>query len=56
MHENYQAFYGGKSDGCGRNESVYHVYPVSCTTGEGRAECSKRRAVLGEGLGEEGEF
>ena len=33
--------HGDKSEGCGRNASVYHVYPVSHTTGEGRAECSK---------------
>ena len=32
---NYKLFYGDKSDGCGRNASVYHVYPVSPTTGEG---------------------
>ena len=25
---------GTKYDGCGRNTSVYHVYPVSQTTGE----------------------
>ena len=30
---------GTESDGCGRNESVYHVYPSSCITGEERAEC-----------------
>ena len=38
---NYKSFHGDKSDGCGRNASGYHVYPVSRTTGEERAECSK---------------
>ena len=38
---NYKPFYGHKSDSCGRNASVYHVYPVSRTTGEGGTECSK---------------
>ena len=33
--------YGDKCDGCGRNASVYHVYPVSRTTSDKRAECSK---------------
>ena len=27
---------GDKSNGCGRNASVHHVYPVSRTTGEER--------------------
>ena len=38
---NYKRFYGDKSDGCGRSASVYHVYPVSRITGEGREGCSK---------------
>ena len=29
------------SDGFGRNVPVYHVYPVSRTTSEERAECSR---------------
>ena len=36
------AFEGTKSDSCVEgNASVYQVYPVSRTTSEERAECSK---------------
>ena len=41
MRGNYKPFKGHKSDGYGRNASVYHVYPVSRTTSEERAESSK---------------
>ena len=34
---------GDKSDGCGRNASVYHVYPVSRTTSEEKAYYSVRK-------------
>ena len=32
---------GNKSDGCGRNASVYHVSALSRITSEEIAECSK---------------
>ena len=32
---------GGKCDGFGRNAPVYRVYPVSRTTSDERAECSR---------------
>ena len=44
-------FEGDKSDGSGRNTIVYHVYPVSHTTGEGRAECSKGGGGRGNSQG-----
>ena len=40
---------GDTSDGFGRNAPVYHVYPVSCTTSEETAECSKGWMVGGWG-------
>ena len=44
-----------KSDGCGRNASVYHVYPVSRTTGEERADFYVRGGLglnkMGRGAG-----
>ena len=45
-----QILEGDKSDGCGRNASVYHVYPVSRTTGEERAECSNGWGCGGDGI------
>ena len=33
--------YGDKCDGCGRNASVYHVYPVSRATSEESAKSPK---------------
>ena len=42
--------HGDKSDGCERNASVYHVYHVSRTTGEERAENFKGVGV-GGGVG-----
>ena len=38
MRRNYISFKGDKYDGCGRHASVYHVYPVSRSTSEERAE------------------
>ena len=35
-----EILWGDKSDGFGNNARVYHVYPVSYTTSEERAECS----------------
>ena len=46
MRGNYKS---DKSDGFGRNAQVYHVYPVSRTTSEERAEHS--RGWEGEGRG-----
>ena len=37
-----------ETDSCGRNASVYHLYPVSRTTGEKRAECSNEREGKGD--------
>ena len=38
---NYKSFKRDKSDGFGKNAPVYHAYPVSRTTSEERAECSR---------------
>ena len=39
---NYKSFKGiNVTVSCGRNEPVYHVYPVSRTTSEEKAECSR---------------
>ena len=41
MRGNYESFKGKHlSDDYGRIAPVYHVYPVSLTTSEERAECS----------------
>ena len=45
---------GDKSDACGRNASVYHVYPVNRSTGEERGwKCSKGVLGLDDGAGGE---
>ena len=52
MHGNDKTRFlrGTKSDNCGRSASVYHVYPVTRATGEGRAKCSRGRGGRGKGI------
>ena len=48
--------YRATSDGCGRNASVYYVYPKRCTISAERAKCAKGLAEDrgGTGLGKGG--